>query len=141
HQEGPCEGHLRRRLRRRCSRLEPEPPEPEGKPNSAPHLVRRSQPVAGVHLQVCPPPPKVPQRAPEVTPVRQSSVRPRHRAARPAPLRSMLTVTSAVAGATLIGLGAAGTTLALWQDSNPLNAPSIVSGSMDLKVEDADSYA
>src|SRR5690554_3170914 len=60
---------------------------------------------------------------------------PRHRAARPAPLRSMLTVTSAVAGATLIGLGAAGTTLALWEDSDPLNASLVKAGSMSLTVE------
>jgi hypothetical protein len=53
----------------------------------------------------------------------------------------MLTVTSAAAGVTLIGLGAAGTTLALWQDSELLNAPAIVSGSLDLTVEGTDSYA
>jgi hypothetical protein len=53
----------------------------------------------------------------------------------------MLTITSAAAGATLIGLGAAGTTLALWQDSELLSAPTIGSGSLNLTVEGADSYA
>lgn len=58
----------------------------------------------------------------------------RHRATRRAPLRSMLTITSAVAGATLIGLGAAGSSLALWQDSDTLQAAPISSGSLTLKV-------
>lgn len=68
--------------------------------------------------------------------MRQPNSRPRHRALRTAPLRSMLTVTSTVAGATLIGLGAAGTTLALWVDESPLNAPVINSGTMSLTVEE-----
>lgn len=63
-----------------------------------------------------------------------SSSRSRHRAARRAPLRSMLTVTSAVAGATLIGLGAAGTTLAMWNDSENFDAAPISSGSLQLYV-------
>src|SRR5690606_29542519 len=73
--------------------------------------------------------------------MRQANSGPRHRATRRAPLRSMLTITSAAAGATLIGLGAAGTTLALWQDSELLSAPTIGSGSLNLTVEGADSYA
>ncbi len=60
--------------------------------------------------------------------------KPRHRATRRAPLRSMLTITSAVAGATLIGLGAAGSTLALWQDTEALPDAPTSSGYLNLFV-------
>jgi predicted ribosomally synthesized peptide with SipW-like signal peptide len=53
----------------------------------------------------------------------------------------MLTITSAVAGATLIGLGAAGSTLAMWNDSDAFDAPIVLSGSMDITVEGVDSFA
>lgn len=66
---------------------------------------------------------------------------PRHRATRRAPLRVMLTVTSAAAAATLIGLGAAGTTYALWQSEAPINSPTITSGTFDLQVNGTADYA
>lgn len=65
---------------------------------------------------------------------------PRHRAARRAPLRAMLTATSAFAGATLIGLGAAGTTLAVWNGAISMNGPTIASGTSELTVETVDKY-
>jgi hypothetical protein len=52
----------------------------------------------------------------------------------------MLGVTSAIAGATLIGLGAAGTTYALWQAEAPLNASTVTSGSLELKVNNQTSF-
>lgn len=72
--------------------------------------------------------------------MRPSPSRPRHRAVRHAPLRSMLTVTSAVAGATLIGLGAAGSTYALWQTDAPLEGSTVTSGTIELKVNGQPSF-
>lgn len=60
---------------------------------------------------------------------------PRHRAQRRAPLRSMAVVTSAVAGATLLTLGATGTTLAMWSDSAPVSAGSVATGSLNLQID------
>lgn len=52
----------------------------------------------------------------------------------------MLTVTSAAAGVTLIGLAAAGTTYALYSDSALLSPHTITSGSQELLINGTDSY-
>lgn len=60
---------------------------------------------------------------------------PRHRATRRAPLRAMAIVTSAVAGATLLALGATGATLATWSDSAPISGGTVLVGNLTLLAD------
>lgn len=58
----------------------------------------------------------------------------RHRAARRAPIRGMLTVASTVAGLTFAGIATVGGSYALWQDNAPVSAGVIESGSLQLLI-------
>lgn len=58
---------------------------------------------------------------------------------RGAPVRSMLTISSAVLGATLVVAGTAGGTYGLWADSAPIGAGIVESGSLTLLVNNASS--
>lgn len=68
--------------------------------------------------------------------------RPRHLAQRRLSLRAggMLTIASAAAGVTLIGLADAGTTYALYSDSVLLSPHTVVSGSQELSINGTDAY-
>lgn len=59
---------------------------------------------------------------------------PRHRTAA---IRGMLTVSAATLGATLIVVATAGGTYGLWNDSAPINAGIVESGSLTLLVDSA----
>jgi len=60
---------------------------------------------------------------------------PRHRARRAAPLRTMAVVTSTVAGATLLTLGATGATLATWSDSASISGGTVLVGNLTLLAD------
>lgn len=64
------------------------------------------------------------------------ALKPRRSLARQAPVRSMLTISAAAAGATLIAVAAAGGTYGLWADSASLSAGVVKSGSLSLTVND-----
>ncbi|AWB89587.1 TasA family protein [Salinibacterium hongtaonis] len=51
-----------------------------------------------------------------------------------APVRSMLTITAAAAGATLVAVCAAGGTYGLWADSAAVSAGVVTSGSLNLTI-------
>jgi hypothetical protein len=66
--------------------------------------------------------------------------RPRHLARRRFGTGGMLTVASAAAGVTLIGLAAAGTTYALYSDSVLLAPHTITSGSQELTINGTETF-
>lgn len=57
-----------------------------------------------------------------------------HRRFNRAPVRSMLTIAAAAAGATLIAVAAAGGTYGLWADSAAVSAGVVTSGSLNLTI-------